>query len=102
MRYSHQRDNSAKHGLKSGPRHRKPVLAGTNTPDPLWRPTAKELAEAHKKRIADVIAPKLRVLFVGINPGLYTAAIGHYFGRPGNRFWPALFAGGFTPRVLSP
>jgi TDG/mug DNA glycosylase family protein len=42
------------------------------------------------------------VLFVGINPGLYTAAIGHHFGRPGNRFWPALHAGGFTPRLLSP
>jgi TDG/mug DNA glycosylase family protein len=39
---------------------------------------------------------------VGINPGLYSAAIGHHFGRPGNRFWPALFAGGFTPRLLSP
>ena len=44
----------------------------------------------------------LRVLFVGINPGLYSAAIGHHFGRPGNRFWPALHAGGFTPRLFSP
>jgi TDG/mug DNA glycosylase family protein len=42
------------------------------------------------------------VLFAGINPGLYSAAIGHHFGRPGNRFWPALFGGGFTPRLLSP
>ena len=50
----------------------------------------------------DVIAPDLAVLFVGINPGLYTAAIGHHFGRPGNRFWPALHAGGFTPRLFSP
>jgi TDG/mug DNA glycosylase family protein len=49
-----------------------------------------------------VLAPGLDVLFVGINPGLYSAAIGHHFGRPGNRFWPALHAGGFTPRVLSP
>jgi double-stranded uracil-DNA glycosylase len=49
-----------------------------------------------------VIAPGLGVLFVGINPGLYTAAIGHHFGRPGNRFWPALHAGGFTPRLFSP
>jgi TDG/mug DNA glycosylase family protein len=49
-----------------------------------------------------VIAPGLAVLFVGINPGLYTAAIGHHFGRPGNRFWPALHAGGFTPRLFSP
>jgi TDG/mug DNA glycosylase family protein len=49
-----------------------------------------------------VIAADLAVLFVGINPGLYTAAIGHHFGRPGNRFWPALHAAGFTPRLFSP
>jgi TDG/mug DNA glycosylase family protein len=42
------------------------------------------------------------VLFCGINPGLYSAATGHHFARPGNRFWPALHAGGFTPRVLKP
>ena len=50
----------------------------------------------------DVIAPDLRVLFCGINPGLYTAAVGHHFARPGNRFWPALFAAGFTDRLMSP
>lgn len=50
----------------------------------------------------DVIAPGLRVLFCGINPGLYTAAVGHHFARPGNRFWPALFASGFTEELLSP
>lgn len=50
----------------------------------------------------DVIAPGLKVLLVGINPGLYTAAIGHHFGRPGNRFWPALAQAGITPRELSP
>ena len=44
----------------------------------------------------------LLVLFCGINPGLYTAAVGHHFARPGNRFWPALHAGGFTERLLSP
>jgi TDG/mug DNA glycosylase family protein len=44
----------------------------------------------------------LRVLFCGINPGLYTAAVGHHFARPGNRFWPALFAAGFTDRLVSP
>ena len=52
--------------------------------------------------MADLIAPGLRVLFCGINPGLYTAAIGHHFGRPGNRFWPALHRSGFTPRQLAP
>jgi double-stranded uracil-DNA glycosylase len=49
-----------------------------------------------------VIAPGLRILFVGINPGLYTAATGHHFARPGNRFWPALHAAGFTPRLFHP
>jgi TDG/mug DNA glycosylase family protein len=42
------------------------------------------------------------VLFVGINPGLYSAATGHHFARPGNRFWPALHAAGFTSRLLHP
>lgn len=44
----------------------------------------------------------MSVLFCGINPGLYTAAVGHHFARPGNRFWPALFASGFTDRLVSP
>jgi TDG/mug DNA glycosylase family protein len=44
----------------------------------------------------------LRVLFCGINPGLYSAATGNHFARPGNRFWPALHAAGFTPRLLHP
>src|SRR3954467_10531160 len=67
-----------------------------------WKPTKAELLAAHDKRVPDLIAKDLIILFAGINPGLYTAAIGKHFGRPGNRFWPALFAGGFTPRVLSP
>lgn len=54
------------------------------------------------KTVPDVIAPNLRVLFCGINPGLYTAAVGHHFARPGNRFWPALYKSGFTARLLSP
>jgi len=49
-----------------------------------------------------VIGPGLRVLFCGINPGLYSAAVGHNFARPGNRFWPALFRSGFTDRLLKP
>lgn len=67
-----------------------------------WRPTAEQLRAAYGKGVPDVIAPGLDVLFCGINPGLYTAAIGHHFGRPGNRFWPALHASGFTTRELSP
>lgn len=49
-----------------------------------------------------MIAPKLSVLFCGINPGLMSAASGHHFARPGNRFWPVLHASGFTPRLLRP
>jgi TDG/mug DNA glycosylase family protein len=67
-----------------------------------WKPTREQLLAATEKTVRDVIAPHLRVLFCGINPGLYTAAVGHHFARPGNRFWPALHAGGFTDRVLSP
>jgi TDG/mug DNA glycosylase family protein len=60
------------------------------------------LAAGHGRTIPDVIAPDLTVLFCGINPGLYSAAIGCHFGRPGNRFWPALHKSGFTPRQLHP
>ena len=67
-----------------------------------WKPTKEQLLAATEKTVRDVIAPDLRVLFCGINPGLYTAAVGHHFARPGNRFWPALYAGGFTERLLSP
>jgi TDG/mug DNA glycosylase family protein len=66
------------------------------------RPTKEQLAAAHGTTINDVIAPGLRVLFCGINPGLYSAATGWHFARPGNRFWPALHAGGFTARLLDP
>jgi TDG/mug DNA glycosylase family protein len=66
------------------------------------RPTKEQLAEARDKVLEDVIEPGLRVLFCGINPGLYSTAVGAHFARPGNRFWPALFAGGFTPRLLTP
>jgi TDG/mug DNA glycosylase family protein len=65
------------------------------------KPTRAEIA-AEGKTVPNVIAPGLKVLFCGINPGLYTAAIGHHFGRPGNRFWPAVYAAGFTDRLLSP
>src|ERR1700687_4759841 len=67
-----------------------------------WKPTKPQLLAAHNKRVPDLVAKNLIVLFAGINPGLYTAAIGRHFGRPGNRFWPALYGGGFTPRLFSP
>jgi TDG/mug DNA glycosylase family protein len=67
-----------------------------------FKPTPAQLQAAKDTTIPDLIAPGLRVLFCGINPGLYSGATGHHFARPGNRFWPALHAGGFTPQVLSP
>ena len=77
-------------------------IKSAKPPIGFWRPTRAELDDARAGTVRDVIDHELRVLFVGINPGLYSAAIGHHFGRPGNRFWPAVHAGGFTPRVLSP
>jgi len=65
-------------------------------------PTADELLAAYGRSIPDVLAPGLRVVFCGINPGLWSAATGHHFARPGNRFWPALHRSGFTPRQLLP
>ena len=64
-----------------------------------------DLEAARTRTVPDVLpAPgqPFRVLFCGINPGLYSAATGHHFARPGNRFWPALHAAGFTPRLLAP
>lgn len=69
---------------------------------PPRRPTPEELRAAAGRTVPDVIAPDLRVLFCGINPGLYSGVTGHHFARPGNRFWPALHAAGFTPYRLQP
>src|SRR5918995_6896929 len=66
------------------------------------KPTRADLLAAKNKTVQDVIAPGLRVLFCGINPGLYSGATGHHFARPGNRFWPTLHQAGFTPRLLHP
>ncbi|SFM73628.1 G/U mismatch-specific uracil-DNA glycosylase [Pseudonocardia ammonioxydans] len=69
-------------------------------------PDRDELERARGRTIPDVLPgpgdPPLRVLFCGINPGLVSAATGHHFARPGNRFWPVLHESGFTPRLLRP
>jgi TDG/mug DNA glycosylase family protein len=65
------------------------------------KPSKAELAAAHGAVIDDLIAPELNVLFCGINPGLWSAATGFHFARPGNRFWPALHQSGFTPRLFA-
>jgi len=69
---------------------------------PRSRPTPADLDAARDATIPDVLAGGLRVVFAGINPGLYSAATGHHFARPGNRFWPALHRSGFTPRQFRP
>jgi TDG/mug DNA glycosylase family protein len=65
-------------------------------------PSRAQLEAARDLLLPDVLGPGLRVLFSGINPGLWSAAVGHHFARPGNRFWPALHRSGFTPRQLRP
>lgn len=65
------------------------------------KPTRADLLAAKNKKVRDIIAPHLKVLFCGINPGLYSGATGHHFARPGNRFWPTIYQAGFTPRLLS-
>ncbi|MCW8098826.1 G/U mismatch-specific DNA glycosylase [Streptomyces tauricus] len=68
----------------------------------MTRFTSAELEAARDRLVPDVVAAGLQVLFCGINPGLMTAATGHHFARPGNRFWPVLHLSGFTPRLLKP
>jgi TDG/mug DNA glycosylase family protein len=69
---------------------------------PPWRPTREQLAAAVGTTVPDLIAPGLRLLFCGINPGLYSGAVGHHFARPGNRFWRVLHESGLTERLISP
>jgi TDG/mug DNA glycosylase family protein len=66
------------------------------------RPSKADLLAAAGKTVPDVIAPGLQILFCGINPGLYSGYTGYHFARPGNRFWPTLYAAGFTNRLLTP
>ncbi|MEU6575718.1 G/U mismatch-specific DNA glycosylase [Streptomyces sp. NPDC046805] len=68
----------------------------------MTRFTQAELEAARDHVVPDVVAGGLDVLFCGINPSLMTAATGHHFARPGNRFWPVLHLSGFTPRLLKP
>jgi TDG/mug DNA glycosylase family protein len=65
-------------------------------------PSRTELLAAAGKRVPDVAGPGLAVIFCGINPGLWSAAVGHHFARPGNRFWKVLHAAGFTEELLAP
>jgi double-stranded uracil-DNA glycosylase len=82
-------------GMKANTRRRRGKASS-------YRPSRADLLAASGNTVPDVIAPGLRILFCGINPGLYSAWARHHFARPGNRFWPALFAGGFTERLFRP
>ncbi|MCD9185683.1 MAG: G/U mismatch-specific DNA glycosylase [Pyrinomonadaceae bacterium] len=67
-----------------------------------FKPTKEELREAVNHTTEDLIDHDLKVLFCGINPGLYSTATGFHFARPGNRFWKVLHLAGFTERLLHP
>jgi TDG/mug DNA glycosylase family protein len=67
---------------------------------PPGRFSRAELARYHGAPVPDLVPPVLRLLIVGINPGLWTAAAGSHFARPGNRFWPALHVAGITPHQI--
>jgi TDG/mug DNA glycosylase family protein len=62
--------------------------------------TRSELEAARDARVPDLLGPDTALLFVGINPGLWTAAAQAHFARPGNRFYPALFRGGIVDRLI--
>jgi len=66
------------------------------------KPTKEDLVDAVNRTIDDLIAPGLKILFCGINPGLYSGATRLHFARPGNRFWKVLYQAGFTERLLDP
>src|SRR3954451_9204942 len=57
---------------------------------------------AYGREIPDLVGPGMRVLFVGINPSLWSGWSGRHFGRPSNRLWPTLYEAGLTPRRLLP
>jgi TDG/mug DNA glycosylase family protein len=75
---------------------------GRDHPRPVTgrRPTKDELPAYQGATVDDLHADPLRLLFVGINPGLWTAAVNAHFARPGNRFWPALHRAGITSRLV--
>jgi double-stranded uracil-DNA glycosylase len=58
--------------------------------------TRAELDEFRGQEVSDLVGPGLKLLFVGINPGLWTAAVQTHFAHPTNRFYPALAAAGIT------
>ena len=64
--------------------------------------TREQLATFRDASLPDLVGPDPRLVFVGINPGLWTAAVQTPFARPGNRFWPALLLAGIVDRRIDP
>src|SRR4029078_8952669 len=95
-----ENDDPARDGGQEPAPHGGPPLKSPGRS--IRRPSAAELAAAVDRTVPDLVSPRLRVLFCGINPGLYSGAVGHHFARPGNRFWRALHGSGLTPRLLGP
>ena len=67
-----------------------------------FKPSKEDLREALSRTTEDLIDYDLKVLFCGINPGIWSGATGFHFAKPGNRFWKTLHLAGFTPRLLHP
>lgn len=74
----------------------------TVTSDPAGRPSPRQLHAARGRKVADLVRPGTPVLLCGINPSLWSAAVGLHFANPTNRLWAVLAASGWTPRPLSP
>jgi TDG/mug DNA glycosylase family protein len=68
---------------------------------PLARAPAGDILPRVSEILPDVIAPGLRILFCGVNPGASSAAAGHSFANPSTRFWRTLYGAGLTPRLLT-
>lgn len=66
------------------------------------RSKEKPGASSSSKSLPDYLRPGLDIVFVGLNPGLYSAQIGRYFAHRQNRFWPALAASGLVPEMVGP
>jgi TDG/mug DNA glycosylase family protein len=67
-----------------------------------FKPSKEDLRDAVNRTTEDLIDYHLKVLFCGINPGIWSGATGFHFAKPGNRFWKVLFLAGFTDRILHP
>ena len=89
-------------GLTVAPGSRHRAVAATEPPGPDRAAHARAAPGGgrldHRRRHR----PRLAVLFCGINPGLWSGAVGRHFARPGNRFWKVLHGAGFTDRLLDP